>query len=216
MKRVFVFLVLVLSPPRLAAQWMPAPVYPSGAGSYGPCLPPRAMDEFRAKRGARERMVAALGLQARRLVEAHDEAVAALSCCSRPVGLRFCESYNAGVFNKCANMPELLRVIAMPGHGDDVAIFAMSHANELNDFDMCSAYLVSPLDYAMRLKTLEQGATEMRAVSFASMPKPTANKGFFNIDGIDNRLGIGLGIGAVILCFLAWKRRWFLPGGNGP
>ena len=47
-------------------------------------------------------------------------------------------------------------------HGDDVVLFAVWHSSELADPDRFDAYLSAPLEYSLGLKSLEQGAAEVR------------------------------------------------------
>jgi LPXTG-motif cell wall-anchored protein len=63
---------------------------------------------------------------------------------------------------KLARPRDLLCIIAQPRHGDDVAVWAMQHARELQDTDSFDAFLVSPLEYALGLKQLTTGAAEAK------------------------------------------------------
>jgi len=118
----------------------------------------------RVRRAYREKAVAAFGPKIRDFVESQgEEGVAALFACTKPVAVKLAEFHTSG---ELANLPrphDLLRVIAQPQHGDDVALWAIQHANELADADCFDAYLMSPLDYALGLKHLESGAADARA-----------------------------------------------------
>jgi hypothetical protein len=139
--------------------------------------PYAAHPDPRVRRAHRERAVAAVGPVARDLVETHgDEAVAALFACPKPVAVRLAEWHAASELGKLPRPRDLLRVIAMPQHGGDVALWAMQHAGELTDVDSFDAYLFNPLEYALGLKPLAAGAAEARArrLSQAAAATPAA------------------------------------------
>jgi hypothetical protein len=132
----------------------------------------------RVRRAQREQAVAAIGDVARDFVETHgDEAVACIFACSTPVAVKLAEFHAAGEMAKFPRPRDLLRVIAQPRHCDDVALWAMQHARELTDRDCFDAYLLSPLEYALGLKSLAAGAAEARAWRLnqaANAPMPAA------------------------------------------
>ncbi len=108
--------------------------------------------------------MAIVGSNARDFVETQgDEAVAAIFTCSKPVAEKLVEFHISGGLAKLPRPRELLRIIAQPRHGDDVAVWAIDHADELGDADSFYAYLSSPLDYALGLKQLAAGAAELQA-----------------------------------------------------
>jgi hypothetical protein len=160
----------------------------------------------RVRRAFREKAVAAVGPIARDLVETHgDEAVAALFACSNPVAVKLSEFHTCGDLGKLPRPRDLLRVIAQPRHGDDVALWAISHASELAEADSFDAYLRSPLDYALGLMPLEGGAAEARARRLNQAVMTTAPWAQL---GTDEKLLIVGGIGfLVIVGLLLWRRK---------
>ena len=148
-------LLVAASPADLFAQFNP---YGNWSNPYGSGADPRV------RRAYREQAVAKVGPIARDFVETQgDEAVAAIFACSRPVAVRLAEFHASGEMGKLLRPRDLLRVIAQPRHGDDVALWAIAHAGELADTDSFDAYLLSPLDYALGLKQLATGAADARA-----------------------------------------------------
>jgi hypothetical protein len=143
------------SPADLCAQFNPNA---NRVNPYGWGLDPRV------RRANREMAVAIVGPGARDFVETQgDEAVAAIFACSKPVAVKLAQFHASGELGKLIRPRDLLRVIAQPGHGNDVALWAIHHAGELTDTDCFDAYLMSPLEYALGLKPLEAGAAEARA-----------------------------------------------------
>jgi len=158
----------------------------------------------RLRRAWREKAVAAVGPVARGFVEgpAGDDAVAALLACSKPVAEELAVFYASGELGKLPRPRDLLRVIAQPGNGDEVALFAMHNARELADVEEFDAYLQSPLEYALGLKPLAVGAAEARALRLnaqAAATRPWAADAFQVIAAF----------GGVVAMFalLAWHRR---------
>lgn len=134
--------------------------FPYGDGSTGY----RTSADPRVRRAHREAAVAKVGPSARDFVETEgDEAVAAIFACSKPVAVKLVEFYASGEMGKLPRPRELLLGIAQPGQGDDVALWAIQHAGELTDADSFDAFLISPLEYALGLKQLAAGASEVRA-----------------------------------------------------
>jgi hypothetical protein len=160
----------------------------------------------RVRRAYREKAVAIVGADAREFVETEgDEAVAAIFACSRRMAVKLAEFYTSGEMDKLPRPRDLLRVIALPHHGDDVARWAIQHASELSDTDCFDAYLASPLDYALGLKDLETGAAEARArrLSQAAMTKPATT-----LSPENERLAIMVGLGLIAIVGIAiWKRK---------
>jgi len=158
----------------------------------------------RVRRAYREKAVATVGPNARDFVETQgDEAVAAIFACSRPVAVKLAEFHASGEMGKLPRPRDLLRVIAQPRHGDDVALWAIHHAGELADTDSFDAYLLSPLDYALGLKQLEAGAAEARArrlnqAAMAMAPQLSADEKLVLVGGIGFLVIVGL---------LLWRRR---------
>jgi hypothetical protein len=132
---------------------------PSGAGpnTY------RTNPDPRVRRAQREAAVVKAGPNAPAFVEAQgDESVAAIYACSNAVAVKLAEFHSSGEMAKLARPRDLLCIIAQPRHGDDVAVWAMQHARELQDTDSFDAFLVSPLEYALGLKQLTTGAAEAK------------------------------------------------------
>ena len=93
----------------------------------------------------------------RGFVETHGEpAVAAIFACSQAAARKLVEFSNSGGLARLPRPADLLRVIAQRGHGDDVLLYAIRHANELTDVDHFNAYL-SPLEYVSRCVPLRKG-----------------------------------------------------------
>jgi hypothetical protein len=188
---------LVAAPADLFGQFNP---YGNRFDPYAPGADPRM------RRANRERAVATVGPIARDFVETlGDEAVAAIFACSRPVAVKLAEFHSSGEIGKLPRPRDLLFVIAEPGHGDDVALWAIHHAGELADVDSFDAYLISPLEYALGLKQLETGAAEVRArhrnqAAMATTPWAALSA--------DQRLAIAGGAGLLIMVgLLLWRRR---------
>ncbi|HYV36635.1 MAG TPA: hypothetical protein VE988_13080 [Gemmataceae bacterium] len=187
-------LLTVTLPADLPAQFNP---YGKGLTVYGPDADPRV------RRAYREKAVAFVGPSGRNFVEAYgDEAVAAIFACTRPVAVKLAEFHNCGEMGKLPRPVGLLLVIAQPRHGDDVALWAIHHAGELADPDSFDAYMLTPLDYALGLKALEQGAAESRARRLhlaAATPIPLTN---------DQKLAILGGVGVVLIVIVwLWRRK---------
>jgi hypothetical protein len=189
---------MAASPGCLLAQFNP---YGNGANPYGPGADPRV------RRAHREQAVANVGPKARDFVEAYgDEAVAAIFACSRPVGLKLAEFHASGELGKLPRPRDLLWVIAQPNHGDDIAVWAIHYSRELSDVDSFNAYLTSPLDYALGLKSLAAGAAEARArrLNQAAMSKTP----WAATLSADEKLAIAAGVGFVVVAgILLWRRR---------
>ncbi len=154
-----VLCIVAAAPARLPGQSNP------GAGRVGLNAP---YDQWRAdpraRRARREQAVAKAGLIARDFVETEgDEAVAAIFACSKPVAKQLAEFYATGGLGRLPRPGDLLCAIALPGNGDDVALWAIRHADLLEDTDCFKAYVESPLEYTCGLKQLAAGAAEARA-----------------------------------------------------
>jgi hypothetical protein len=161
----------------------------------------------RLQRAQREQAVAAVGPVARDLVEMHGaDGVLALFACSQPVAVRLAQFHQSGELAKLPRPRDLLRVIAQPRHGDDVALWAIDHAGELADTDSFDAYLINPLEYALGLKPLAEGAAQARARRLHQASAPTE---FLSREmSSDAKLAIALGLGLlIILALVLWKRK---------
>jgi hypothetical protein len=167
----------------------------------------------RARRAAREQVVASIGPIARDFVETHgDEAVAALFACSKPVAVKLAAFHACGDLAKLPRPRDLLLAIARPGCGDDVTVFAISHVAELADRDAFDAYLINPLEYAMGLKPLATGAAEMRArrLQQAAMPirsEPQSANGW-DAMAPETKLCVTGGVFLIgVVAIMLWRRR---------
>jgi hypothetical protein len=136
-----------------------------GADGFSPYAPyGQSAADQRARRARREQAVAKAGPIARDFVETQgDQAVAAIFACSKAAAVKLAEFYASGGLGKLPRPDALLRVIAEPGNGDDVCLWAIRHASELEDTDSFEAYVQNPLEYALGLKQLMAGAAEARA-----------------------------------------------------
>ena len=168
----------------------------------------------RTRRALREQAVASVGPIARDFVETHgDEAVAALFACSKPVAVKLAQFHASGDLGRLPRPRDLLLAIARPGCGDDVTLWAISHAAELADRDAFDAYLINPLEYAMGLKPLATGAAEMRARRLQQAAMPIRPEAQPSVNGWENMApetklcitgGVFL-IGAAAI--VMWRRR---------
>jgi hypothetical protein len=192
----FVCFLMAAGPTDLFAQFNP---YGNRANPYAPSGNDGA--DPRIRRAHREQAVAAVGPGARDFVETQgDEAVAAIFACSKPVAVKLAEFHACGELGKLPRPRDLLRVIAQPRHGDDVAVWAICHARELADTDSFDAFLFNPLEYALGLKQLATGAAEARArrLNQAAMTTPQP---------VDERLVIGGGLCLLVVVVLVLFRR---------
>ena len=166
----------------------------------------------RVRRARREEAVAAVGPVARDFVEADGEdAVAALFACTKPVAVKLAEFHASGRLDKLPRPHDLLRVIAQRGMGDDVAVFAVGHARELADQDSFDAYVQNPLEYALGLKQLAAGASEMQVrrlngQAAAPPPLPTASLPALSITDWQIIAASAAGL-LVLVALAAWRRR---------
>jgi hypothetical protein len=160
----------------------------------------------RVRRANRERAVALVGPTARDFVETYgDEAVAAIFACSGPVALKLAQFHNSGELRKLPRPLGLLNVIAHPGHGDDMALWAIRHARELNDVDSFDAFLFNPLDYALGLRQLETGAAEARARRLSHAATKTRSWAALSAD---EKLAVAGGVGLLVVGgILLWRRK---------
>ncbi len=187
-------IVMFGQPGDLSAQFNP---FGYGPKQHGPSSDPRV------RRAVREEAVAIIGPNARDFVETQgDEAVAAIFACSKPVAAKLAEFHMCGEMGKLPRPRDLLRVIAQPRHGDDVALWAIHHARELADPDSFDAYLSSPLEYAMGLKQLAAGAAEARAGRLNQAATATASL------SPDEKLTIVVAVGFLLIVgVLLWRRK---------
>jgi hypothetical protein len=190
--------LLAAPPADLFAQFNP---YWNRFNPYGPGANPRM------RRAFREHAVAKVGPIGRDFVETlGDEAVAAIFACSRPVAVELAEFHASGEMGKLPRPRDLLRVIAQPGHGNDVAVWAIHHAGALTDADSFDAYLLNPLEYALGLKQLAAGAAEVRARR-RNQVGTTATPWDASLSA-KQRLGIVIVAGVLVMVgLLLWRRK---------
>jgi hypothetical protein len=140
--------------------------------AYNPYQPPQIQNDPRLRRARRERAVFHCGgtPAARTAVEQFgDELVDALAVCPPDVACKLAEFAAApDGLQKLPNPQLLLRAIAAPNHGPDVAVWAIQHATELSDIDRFAAYCAAPLEYALGLQSLDAGAAQYRANRLAA------------------------------------------------
>lgn len=150
------------------------------------------------RRALREQAVAYAGTQARAFVETGDEAALALLACSPSGAAKLVEFHSSGALDRTPRPADLLRCIAMCG--DDVLLFAIQHAKELEEPDAFSAFIHAPLDYALGLKQLEQGAAEVKGAKLsyyaAAQNRQWSSKHIVLLAGI-----------AAIAGLVIWRRR---------
>jgi hypothetical protein len=189
-----------------------------GQYGYNPYAPPNAQQDPRVRRALRERAVAYAGENSRALVEKEgDDAVAAIAACTPAGARKLVEFYASGDYSKLPRPRDFLRVVALPGHGDDVVLWAIQpdHARLLTDVDNYDAFLLSPLEIVYSLKPIEQSAAEARALRLAAQaavtpapqpqqqPQPQVPQ-----IPLDTRTLAWAGGGLVVLLLIvAWKRR---------
>jgi hypothetical protein len=194
--------VTAAPPDDLLAQFNP---YGNRYNPYAPAAESNV--DPRVRRAYREKAVAIVGPKGRDFVESQgDEAVVAIFACSKSVAAKLVEFYSSGEMGKLPRPRDLLRVIALPRHGDDVALWAIHHASELADMDNFDAYLLGPLDYALGLKQLEAGAAETRArrlsMAVVTTPPPTPP-----LLADERVVAFGVGGFLVVIALLLWRRR---------
>lgn len=155
------------------------------------------------RRALREQAVAYAGPQARAFVESGDDAALALLAISPSGAQKLVQFHDSGCLGRMPQPPALLRAIAM--HGEDVLLFAVQHAKALEEIDSFQAFIQSPLDYALGLKQLEQGAAEVKAAKLAYYA--AAQNRRWNSKHIALLAGIAAIAGLVI-----WRRRRRVQG----
>jgi hypothetical protein len=212
MRRFLIFLFVLLPPAEALGQY-----------GYNPYAPVNAQQDPRVRRALRERAVAYAGEGSRPFIEKYgDDAVAACAACTAAGAKKLVEFYASGDLGKLPRPLDLLKVIALPGHGDDALLWAIQHARELTDVDNFDAFLLTPLDYAYSLKPLDQGAAECRARRLAAQaavtptpqpqqqPQPPVPQ-----IPLDNRTLAWGGGALVVLVLIVWWKRRQSAGGMG-
>jgi hypothetical protein len=133
---------------------------------FNPYVTQNDPQDPRVRRAAREQVVARVGEESRGLVEAYDEAVVALGHCSVPVAKRLSLFYSQGGLDRFPRPRDFLVMLTQQrGNADDVCLWALQPQNveKLRDVDYFDAYLASPLEYALALSSLPDGAAKSRA-----------------------------------------------------
>jgi len=139
------------------------------------------------------------GGAARDMVESRGEyAARALLACSPGVARKLVAFDHGGLLDQLARPDALLYVIGLPNHGDDVCLFILDNAEWLRDVDTCDAFLMTPLDYTLSLKSLDDGAAEVHAMRL----RQSSNNAWRTVVLI-----VGV-VGAVGL--LVWRQRMFI------
>jgi|SRR5579884_1563275 len=161
-------------------------------------LPAHGQGNPYQRRAIREQAVAYAGPQARAFVETDDVASLALLAVSPSGAQKLVEFHSSGGLGKLPRPPDLLRCIA--AYGDDMLLFIIRHAKELEEPNVCDAFLLSPAEYALGLKPLEQGAAEVKAAKL-SYYAAAQNRGWNS-----KHLALFAGI-AAIAGLVIWRRR---------
>lgn len=178
---------------------------PSFGQGFNPYAQPVNNSDPRSQRARREQAVAFVP-SARSLVEAYgDDGCYAIFACSPAVGKRLATWHQSGDLERQIPKPrEFLKIIGQPCAGDEVVLFAMQ--NDLSNLDTCIAFLECPLQYTLRLKTLEVGAAEVRARRLhaeAAQVPPAA----VATEPNTRTLAIGGGVLGLIVLAVWWRRR---------
>ena len=206
-----VLVVLVLLPTFVQAQYNPYqlnpynpygpnPYFPSQPAPYSP-PPVQPPPTAREKRAERDKAAKYAGddENARSFIESCDEASEAAFGCSQPVATKLAAFHCSGALAKLPRPRDLLSAIGKQGMGDDVAVWVMQHGKDLEDADSFDAFMDAPLDYALGLKRLSDGAAEVKANRAAQFALPFGIKDWKPVAGI---------AGAVaIVCLGIWRIR---------
>jgi len=178
----------------------------AGQPGQGAPFNPFPRDNTRQLRAAREMCVARVGQVCRKLVEERGEcAVAALRNCTLAMGRKLSEFHNSGALGKVYRPELLLSTIGRKGHGDDVALFAMEHGEQLADPDAFAAYCGDPLVYALGIRELAEGAAEVRAARLN--PHGNAQPSYPPLTEREMWLGGGvLGVMILLMFFVRTRR----------
>ncbi len=140
---------------------------------------------------------------ARSFIESCDEASEAALKCSAPVAAKLAAFHASGQLAKLSRPRELLSVIAENGRddADAIALFAVQHGKELEDEAAFAAFIEAPLDFALGLKTLSQGAAEVKARRDTAAPSGPSV-------GITDWRSFAIVVGIVaVIALLLWKIR---------
>lgn len=165
----------------------------------------------RVRRAAMERAVQKAGPESRAMVESYGPAACeAVRACSPEVCRRLAEAHNDGRLSRLPSARDLLAAVGQPGHGDEVALWALDPANarQLEDVDAFNAFLRGPpLEYCLNLRQLAEGAAEERARRLSGgRASGSGPLGFSHDDLI--KLAIGAGAATVLAILIrAWERR---------
>ena len=173
-------------------------------GQINPYAPAPPVLDARARRMRREMAVMYVGPIARDFVEGPDgdDAVAAIAACSQPVAYKLCEFHASGGLDKLPRPRDFLRVIGAPNNGGDVALWGIQHANELEDVDNFDGFIQSPLEIALGLKPLSEGAAEAHAIRLG------VHQAAAEAQPVWDARAIAVGVGALaIVMLLVWRVR---------
>jgi hypothetical protein len=156
-------------------------------------------------RAQRESAVSRAGKRSRDFVEAYGEdAVGAIMACSPATGGKLAKFYESGNPDKLPQRRLLLRAIAQPGAGDEVALHAITKevAHQLSDLDNELAYCADPLSFVLSLRQISDGGSEMRMRRLSAQ---SGNHAWQLTLGQNELMWIGGGAGVVLL--LWWRKR---------
>ena len=205
--RLFLFMALCLS------ALLPDPV--CGQGFNPPGFNPyqqQVQNDARGRRARREQAFFRAGgtPEARAAVEKYGEDfVAAVSVCSPDVAAKLADFAVSPV--GLARLPrpgEFLRMLGLAQHGDDVAVWAIQHVEELSDVDQFGAFMLAPLDYALGLQSLSAGAAQYRANRLATPPPPAAPLTLSDLRLPSDWRPIAVcGAAVVLAAWYLWRRR---------
>ena len=171
-------------------------------GQFNPYVP-RPPNDARMRRLMRERAVVYAGPRSRDFVECMGEdAVAAMFACSPYGAWRLAEFHNCGGLARLPRPHDLLRVIAQPNHGDDVALFAIANAPMLSEPEYFNVFLATPLEYALALKDLDAQVRARRQGA------PPGGMAVGSLENLDSRWIVGAaGALGIVGLLIWWKRR---------
>lgn len=176
------------------------------SASFGQYIAYAQVPEARVRRYWRDQAVLRAGgtLQARQFVETHGEVAAvALLSCSPPVARKLVAFSQEDPLARLGLPRDLLLAIGKPGNGDDVCLYVVNHAGELRDPDARVAFLSSPLEFALYLRPLSEGADAVRTARLSS--EAGAMAWFGRISG--NARVFAIAVGIVLLALLIrWRR----------
>jgi len=137
------------------------------------------------------------GPEVREFVESRGDCAArAVRACSPGIARQLARFHKSGLLDELPRPDGLLYAIEL--YGDDVCLFMLDNADRLRDVDTCDAFLTSPLDYTVSLKSLAAGAAEIHAMRL----RQSSYIGLRTLVLIVGAAGV--------VCLFVWRRRMFL------